>query len=130
MQEPSDILIADDEEHIASFIADVLRDEGYSVRVVHDGASALLAIASHRPGLAILDVAMPVMVGDELLRYLRRNDFADLPVIIMTAGLYPERYLSCGANEVLSKPFDVDSLLDKVASFLPPPHQSHELGKG
>lgn len=120
MHASAEILIADDEEYIASFIAEILSDEGYRVTVVHDGASALLAIAAARPHLVLLDVAMPVMVGDELLRYLRRNGFNDLPIIIMTAGLYPERYLNDGATDVLPKPFEVDTLLDKVAFYLPP----------
>lgn len=124
MTTPSDILVVDDEVPIAQLVASALEEEGYPVRVVHDGASALLQIIERRPALVLLDVAMPVMVGDELLRYLRRKGFADLPVIIMTAGLQPELYLEQGANDVLPKPFDIFVLLNKVAQYLPPPHDS------
>ncbi len=109
-----DVLIVDDEPPIAEFIADVLEEEGYRVRVLHDGAAALLEIMRRRPGLVILDVAMPVMMGDELLRYLRRHGYGDLPIVIMTAGMNPQSYLAYGAAAVLPKPFDVQSLLTVV----------------
>jgi DNA-binding response OmpR family regulator len=123
-QQPDDILIVDDEVPIAQFIATVLQEEGYAVRVVHDGASALLEIVARPPCVVLLDVAMPVMVGDELLRYLRRKGFSDLPIIMMTAGLYPEAYLSQGATDILPKPFDVELLIDKVARYMPPQDQA------
>ena len=119
MQASNDILIVDDEAPIAELLADVLQDEGYSIRVARDGASALLEIIKRRPGLVLLDVAMPVMLGSDLLVYLRRHGFADLPIIIMTAGLSPLVYLTQGATEVLPKPFDVNVVVEKVAHYLP-----------
>jgi DNA-binding response OmpR family regulator len=119
MQASNDILIVDDEAPIAELLADVLQDEGYSVRVARDGASALLEIIKRPPGLVLLDVAMPVMLGSDLLVYLRRHGFSDLPIIIMTAGLSPLLYLTQGATEVLPKPFDVNVVVEKVAQYLP-----------
>lgn len=112
------VLVVDDEVPIAELVAEVLREEGYTVRIAHDGASALLDISMHCPGLVILDVAMPVLVGDELLRYLRRNGYDTLPVIMMTAGANPEVYYAHGATEVLPKPFDLNVLVDKVTTLL------------
>jgi DNA-binding response OmpR family regulator len=119
MQASNEILIVDDEASIAQLLADVLQDEGYSIRVARDGASALLEIIKRPPGLVLLDVAMPVMLGSDLLVYLRRHGFDDLPIIIMTAGLSPLVYLAQGANEVLPKPFDVNIVVEKVAHYLP-----------
>jgi DNA-binding response OmpR family regulator len=119
MQPSNEILIVDDEAPIAQLLADVLHDEGYHVRVARDGATALLEIMKRPPGLVLLDVAMPVMLGSDLLVYLRRHGFADLPIIIMTAGLSPMTYLAQGATEVLPKPFDVNHVVDKVARYLP-----------
>lgn len=113
------ILVVDDERTITEFVSDALSDEGYTVDVVHDGASALLAIQGQAPDLVILDVGMPVMTGDELLRRLRTDSFADLPVVMMTAGTNAEQYLSQGANAILKKPFTLDSLLTTVARNLP-----------
>ncbi|HWQ14724.1 MAG TPA: response regulator transcription factor [Roseiflexaceae bacterium] len=114
------VLVVDDEKAIAYLVADALEEEGYSVRVHHDGASALLDIINAPPDLVLLDIAMPVMVGDELLHYLRRHGYPDLPVIVMTAGLQPEAYLAQGANAVLPKPFDLERLLELVARHLAP----------
>ena len=119
MQASNDILIVDDEAPIAQLLADVLQDEGYSIRVARDGASALLEIIKRPPGLVLLDVAMPVMLGSDLLIYLRRHGFGDLPIIIMTAGLSPLLYLTQGATEVLPKPFDVNVVVEKAAHYLP-----------
>ena len=119
MQTSNEILIVDDEAPIAQLLADVLQDEGYSIRVARDGASALLEIIKRPPGLVLLDVAMPVMLGSDLLVYLRRHGFGDLPIIIMTAGLSPLVYLAQGATEVLPKPFDVNLVVEKVARYLP-----------
>jgi len=123
MQASHDILIVDDEAPIAQLLADVLQDEGYSIRVARDGASALLEIIKRPPGLVLLDVALPVMLGSDLLIYLRRHGFDDLPIIIMTAGLSPQVYLAQGATEVLPKPFDVNVVVERVAHYLPPGHE-------
>ena len=122
MQTNNEILIVDDEAPIAQLLADVLQDEGYTIRVARDGASALLEIIKQPPGLVLLDVAMPVMLGSDLLIYLRRHGFSDLPIIIMTAGLSPLVYLAQGATEVLPKPFDVNQVVEKVAQYLPLEH--------
>jgi CheY-like chemotaxis protein len=114
------ILVVDDEVAIASLVADTLEEEGYQVQIFHDGASALLEIVHDPPDLVLLDIAMPVMVGDELLRYLRQHGYPDLPVIIMTAGLHPEQYLAQGASAVLPKPFDLEKMVDIVQRHLPP----------
>jgi two-component system OmpR family response regulator len=119
MQSSNDILIVDDETAIAQMLADVLREEGYDIRVAHDGTSALLEIMRRRPGLVLLDVAMPVMLGSDLLVYLRCHGYSDLPIIIMTAGLSPLAYLTQGATEVLPKPFDVNLVVEKAAQYLP-----------
>ena len=119
MQASNEILIVDDEAPIAQLLSDVLQDEGYSIRVARDGATALLEIIKRPPGLVLLDVAMPVMLGSDLLVYLRRHGFSELPIIIMTAGLSPLIYLAQGATEVIPKPFDVNLVVDKVAQYLP-----------
>jgi CheY-like chemotaxis protein len=116
-----DVLIVDDEIAITDLLAETLAEEGYTTRVAHDGASALLDILARQPALIILDIAMPVMTGDELLRRLRRNYALDIPIIVLTAGLHPERLLDQGANAALAKPFELDTLLNQVAHYAPIP---------
>jgi two-component system response regulator (stage 0 sporulation protein F) len=114
------ILVVDDEPMIRDTLQDLLEEEGYDVHVASNGASALLDILSNPPSLIILDGAMPVMSGEELLHELASNDTAQMPIIMLTAGQTPERYLPLGATVALSKPFDVDNLLDLLTDLLPP----------
>ena len=111
------ILIVDDERDITSFVAELLTDEGYGVRVVNDGASALAAIRAAPPDLVLLDVAMPGMSGTSVLRALRDSEFAALPVIMATASFQPHALLNEGATDVLPKPFAIEQLLDTIARY-------------
>ena len=115
-----DILVADDEAPIAHVIAELLNEEGYTVRVCHDGASALLAIQEQHPHLVLLDNAMPVMTGGELLSKLRQNGFGHLPVILMSAGSRLSEFLEQGATDVIPKPFDAERLLERIARYVQP----------
>lgn len=117
-QAAADILVVDDHEEITDLVADALIDEGYRVRVAHDGASALRAIRREPPDLLLVDIAMPVMRGDELLRRLRSEGFDWLPVIVMTADTRPERYRDGGPTMLLRKPFELGSLITSVATYV------------
>lgn len=108
------ILVVDDEHAITDFVSDVLSEEGYQVKVCHDGASALLDIKSKPPDLVLLDIGLPVMTGDTVLRELRAAGFDGLPVIITTASTNAEQYLAVGATAILKKPFTLDRLLELV----------------
>lgn len=114
------IVVADDEHSIRLLVTEVLEDEGYVVEAVGDGLSALQAIRAHCPDLALLDVAMPLLMGDEALRRLREEGL-DIPIVMMTAGTNAPRFLAQGATAVLPKPFSIDQLLDTVAGVIAPP---------
>lgn len=111
------ILVADDEIEIANFVSDVLRDEGYLVECVYDGASALLALQGQPLDLVILDNAMPVMTGAEVLRTARAQGFRK-PIIMMSANTHGELLLGDGASAFLAKPFTIDALIHTVSGHL------------
>jgi CheY-like chemotaxis protein len=114
----AEILVVDDHREITDLVAEALSDEGFEVRVAHDGASALRAVQERRPDLLLLDVAMPVMRGDEVLRYLRSHGDRDLPIILMTADRAPERYAALGANQLIHKPFDIGRLIHLITTAI------------
>lgn len=113
----ANIVVVDDEQPIAYMVADLLTDEGYGVEVYHDGASALRAICARPPQLVLLDMAMPIMGGEELLLMLRDIGFAQLPIIMMSADTRLPTCIEKGANAIIPKPFELTSLLECVAQF-------------
>lgn len=113
----AEILIVDDHREITDMVAEALLDEGYAVRVAHDGLAALSEIERRAPDLLLLDVAMPRMSGEQVLARLRGGAAPRLPVILMTADRAPERLYALGADQLLRKPFDIGSLLQLVARF-------------
>jgi CheY-like chemotaxis protein len=119
MQRPGSVLVVDDQIDIVDLIVDFLRDEGYSVYGVTDGAAALATIAAQPPALILLDMFMPLMTGVELWQHLQRQDLADIPVVLMTASpSAAEGLLAQGAADYLAKPFDLDELLACVARYV------------
>lgn len=124
MPAPPDILIVDDEECISELLADVLGDTGYGVRIAVDGRSALTAVQERVPALILLDNMMPVLSGEDVLRWLRAEGFGHLPIIMMSAASSAEPLLRAGATDFLRKPFHLDDVVDCVSHYLGrPPSQ-------
>ena len=97
-----------------------LRQEGYTVDWLEDGASALHALLSEDFDLLVLDLGLPRMSGLQVLRELRRSGSA-LPVLILTARDATEDRiagLDAGADDYLVKPFDLDELKARLRALL------------
>ena len=114
MTHRQNILVVDDERPIRGLIRLVLEDGHYEVRVAANGREAMREIEARVPNLILLDVTMPVRTGWEVMDELRRREIK-VPIVIMTAGhwarIEAERN---GAEAWLSKPFDIDQLLEVV----------------
>jgi CheY-like chemotaxis protein len=97
------------------------------VIVAHDGAEALEKAREADPELILMDVQMPVIDGLEATRRLRAQArFARTPVIVLTALTMPgdrERCLQAGANEYLSKPVRLSSLVETIQQLLQFSHE-------
>lgn len=105
----ANILVVDDERAITDFVLDALAEEGYSVTACHDGATALMRIQAEAFDLVLLDIGLPVMTGDVVLRKLRAAGQTRLAVVVATASTNAEQYLAQGATDILKKPFTLDS---------------------
>ncbi len=114
------ILLVEDNETLADGLSSILRGSGYAVDVVGDGASADAVTATETFDLVILDLNLPEMGGLEVLRSMRsRQDKA--AVLILTArGTTEERVkgLDLGADDYMTKPFDVSELEARVRVLL------------
>ncbi len=123
------ILIAEDEERIAAFVAKGLEAAGYQTTTVDDGAEALDTALSGDVDLVLLDVGLPTIDGFEVLRTLRGQGSA-LPVIMLTARTSTRDTvdgLDAGANDYMAKPFKFDELLARVRSRLREPVTAHTI---
>jgi two-component system response regulator CpxR len=112
---PRPVLVVDDDPDIRETLRFVLEDAGYPVYSAENGREALsiLADAERLPGLILLDLMMPVMSGDELLKALKTvKALAQIPVTIVTASGAPMPPLASG---LIKKPVDLDVLLRIVA---------------
>ena len=113
------LLYAEDEKSLARAVSTILVKNNYSVDVVHDGESALDYLATENYDGAILDVMMPGLDGFEVLRRMRaRGD--STPVLLLTArSEIDDRVtgLDSGANDYLTKPFDMKELLARIRAM-------------
>ena len=115
------VLVVDDDIDVRESMADILRVEGLEAVVVGDGGEALrlLQTRSDKPSLILLDLMMPRMSGWELLERLGADRaLASIPVCVVSAS---GASLPSGAQTMLSKPFDIQRLLDVVARHAGPP---------
>jgi CheY-like chemotaxis protein len=114
------LLVVDDELSILEALQDILSIEGYEVVTAGNGVEGLRLLREAKPDLVLLDLMMPVMDGREMLRRVREDpQWKDVPVVIMSAGRIPDAERNA-ASAALSKPFDLDHLLQTLAQHLKP----------
>jgi CheY-like chemotaxis protein len=120
----AEILIVEDHPTMREAMRLVLEHEGFVIREVADGASALQMVRSDPPDLMFLDLNIPGTSGAEVLRQLKADPAtANVRVIIVTAeGEEGREYvLSLGADEYFTKPFSPTALLRTVEQALGTP---------
>ncbi|MDF2986671.1 MAG: DNA-binding response regulator [Eubacterium sp.] len=113
------ILIIEDEKKIADAIAYALKREGYSVEVIYHGDEALKKLQVFCPDAIILDVMLPGMDGYDILK--RLPDKGPMGVIMLTAKediVNKILGLELGADDYITKPFDMRELLARLKSLL------------
>ncbi|MDB5872943.1 MAG: transcriptional regulatory, terminal family protein [Ramlibacter sp.] len=114
------ILLVEDNRPLSEWLTRVLQRERYAVECAYDGDDANLRLRSQCYDLVILDLALPRMDGEEVLRRLRRRD-DNVPVLILTARDTLEGRvggLDSGADDYMAKPFDVAELEARIRVLL------------
>lgn len=122
------ILIVDDQADLLALLRMLLEDQQYQVSVLQDGTNTLEHVQVHQPDLIILDLKLADVSGFDVLHALKAHAAtADVPVIVYTAAIIeaeaieslvardPRHYVGVS---VLQKPFDVDTLLERVSTML------------
>jgi signal transduction histidine kinase len=130
--EPPKILLIDDNERLVRGLAAFLRKAGYHPFTASSGAQGLYIAAEERPDLIICDVMMPSPDGFEVRELLNQQpDFARIPFIFVTARDEPEHRLhgiEAGADDYITKPFNVPELRARIEAVLRRVNVSREEG--
>jgi len=116
------VLIADDEPNIVVSLEFLMKQKGYTVRVVSDGEQALNAVGEFGPDLVLLDVMMPRMSGYDVCQKIRENPaWADVRIVMLSAkgrDIEVTKGLAVGADAYVTKPFSTKDLMAKVLELL------------
>lgn len=119
------VLIVDDEAYVRALLEQALedfRDAGVELLSVDEGEEAWNAVQIERPDLVILDLMLPGLSGYEICKRIKSNpDLSDIYIIILTAkgqAADRRRGIAAGANEYITKPFDLRHLIERTADVL------------
>ncbi len=118
------VLIIEDDEHIAGLLKFLLERHGFSTQVADNGRTAaeLITSADAPPSLILLDVMLPYHDGFELMRTIRQQPgWQQVPVIMLTAKNMERdivRAFDAGANDYIVKPFQPTELLARLRRFI------------
>jgi len=116
------ILVVEDEEDLLQIYGTILREENYDVETVSNGGEALDHMGKTDYDLVILDIKLPDIMGDEIVKTMRKRGI-NMPIIIVTG--YPSLSrsidtLDLGIHEILIKPLSANELLRVTAEALTP----------
>lgn len=129
-EKPFRILVVDDEPDLLMLLEEHLTQEGYEVITATTGMQAITRAREEQPDVLLLDVMMPGVSGFDVCNILQ--DFpetADIPVIFLTAVAETKRKvmgLNLGADDYITKPFDLHELAARVQAALRPRIAQHE----
>ena len=113
------ILVVDDDTNICELLRLYLEKEGYVVKIVNDGVSAINAFKQENPDLTLLDIMIPKLDGWQVCREIRK--FSDKPIIMLTAkGETFDKVLGLelGADDYVTKPFDTKEVVARIKALL------------
>jgi len=116
------ILVVDDEVDLVETVRFSLELEGYDVLVAYNGEEALNQARKENPDLILLDLMLPKLDGYKVCRLLKFDErYKHIPILMLTAKIQEKDKVTgmeTGANEYITKPFEMDELMKKVKNYL------------
>jgi len=113
-------MVCDDDQGVLDVIEMMLDSSGYTAFTEINSTNLISEIKKNEPDLILLDLWMPVLSGDQVVRAIRADqNISHLPVIILSASRDGDDIaMEAGADAFLSKPFDMDELIDTIEDLL------------
>ncbi len=113
------ILVCDDDEGITEMLKLLLDDEGYEVSIEMNSVNLLKRLEVEKPDLVLLDIWMPVLSGDQVLRNIKATpSLSRIPILMYSASTEGKNIAkAAGADGFIAKPFDVNKLLAMIKSM-------------
>ena len=122
MKKNKQILLVEDDLYASETLKFALEAKGHKVALATNGRDALNMVNSEIPQLIILDIMMPKMDGYHFCRLLKFDArFQHIPVIIVSSKIQEadkKLGLACGGNEYITKPYDLNTLINTVEKYL------------
>ncbi|MCY0969262.1 response regulator [Chryseobacterium wangxinyae] len=118
--ENNKIMVCDDDQGILDVLQMLLESEGFEVITEINSTNLIKEMKIYMPDLLLLDLWMPVLSGDQVLKTLRTTEeFENLPVIVLSASVDGSSIANgAGATDFVPKPFDMDDLIIKIRGLL------------
>jgi PAS domain S-box-containing protein len=120
--EKQSVLIADDQADNRELLRDMLVPLGFKVYEAENGQACLQQMIAIQPDVLLVDLRMPMIRGEEVIRRLRKSaEFREMVIIAISASAFDhdrERCIAAGANDFLPKPFRLSKLLDLLSHHL------------
>lgn len=119
MNQAPSILVVEDDDRIRSFIETVLSSNGYNVLETANARNALSMAASHNPDLLLLDLGLPDMDGQQVIRSIR--EWSRMPIVVVSARSQERDKVTAldnGADDYVTKPFGMAELLARIRAAL------------
>jgi len=117
VKRPPTVLVVEDDPALRNLMLALLEAEGFEAEAAGDGVEALEVMAHLQPALLLVDLMMPRMDGAELITTLRRRAAPGRtpPMVLLSAAPHLQQTANRLSVDYLSKPFDLEVLLDKIA---------------
>jgi len=119
MKQKKRILVVEDDVALATALVDNLLSEGYDTQCVNDGRRAIATAGAFKPDLIVLDLMLPGVSGFDLCRAF--HDACETPILVLTARSQKADKVRCldhGADDYLTKPFDLEELFARIRAIL------------
>ena len=119
MSQPTTVLVIDDEPQIRKFLRISLASQGYNVLEAATGAEGLSQAALNRPDVVVLDLGLPDIDGQQVLRDIR--EWSSVPVLVLSVRASEAQKveaLDSGANDYVTKPFGIQEFLARIRALL------------